>query len=218
MELDHDDTLATLRSIERVHVIGAGLKSGTPAFNAVHDISKMGWSPIPVHPRDAGGTIAGYPIRPLIDEGIEPDIIVLFLAPLTARALLRKLIMSNSAPPSLIWFQNGAEDDISEGWLNQAGWPYVKHDCIVRFMERNDLSREPNPVPWFRQVRDERESGCSIWTVHEYREHSAPPQSKLEWVGDLFELESSNALIPRYVRGLMGRNESLEQCGRRLAD
>ena len=89
---------------------------------------------------------------------------------------------------------------MSENWLHDAGWHFVKLDCIVRFMQRNNMTREPIQSPWFRQVRDEDNTGCSTWTVHEYREGSGPPDSKLEWVGDLQDLETSNAIVPRYIR------------------
>ena len=72
---------------------------------------------------------------------------------------------------------------MSENWLHDAGWHFVKLDCIVRFMQRNNMTREPIQSPWFRQVRDEDNTGCSTWTVHEYREgavHQIPNLSGLE--------------------------------------
>lgn len=217
MEIAKNTTSTAILSARRIHILGAGLNPEAPANNAVHDISKMGWSPVPVHPRHAGGSIAGYPIRPMIEEGIEPEIIVLFLAPLRARDAVRKLLLTNQGPPPLIWFQTGAEDEISENWLLDAGWHFVKLDCIVRFMRRNGMIREPTPRPWFRQVQDEDNTGCSIWTVHEYQEGCAPPESELEWVGDLQDLETSKAIVPRYIRSLVGEDEVLEACARRLA-
>ena len=74
------------------------------------------------------------------------------------------------------------------------------------------------PLPWFRQVIDSDESGCSIWTVHEFGESSDLPVSKVEWVGDLLELEQSNHIIPKYIRGLVNENADLENCARRLAN
>ena len=79
------------------------------------------------------------------------------------------------------------------------------------------MTREPTPRPWFRQVQDGDNTGCSIWTVHEYREGCAPPESKLEWVGDLRDLETSKAIVPRYIRSLVEEDEALEACARRLA-
>ena len=139
MEIAKNTTSTAILSARRIHILGAGLNPEAPANNAVHDISKMGWSPVPVHPRHAGGSIAGYPIRPMIEEGIDPEIIVLFLAPLRARDAVRKLLLTNQGPPPLIWFQTGAEDEISENWLLDAGWHFVKLDCIVRFMQRLSL-------------------------------------------------------------------------------
>ena len=217
MEVEKNRISAAVLSASRIHILGAGLNPKAPANRAVHDISEMGWSPVPVHPRHAGGSIGGYPIRPMIEEGIEPEIIVLFLAPLRARDAVRKLLLTSQGTPPLIWFQNGAEDEMSEHWLHEAGWHFVKLDCIVRFMQRNGMIREPIQSPWFRQVRDEDNTGCSIWTVHEYREGCAPPESKLEWVGDLQDLETSNAIVPRYIRSLVDEGEALEACARRLA-
>ena len=121
-----------------------------------------------------------------------------------------------SSPP-LIWFQPGAEDEISISWLEDAGWKFVYDDCIVRFIERNNLKRPKIYLPWFRQIIDEDESGCSIWTVHEVGEDSILPSTKVEWVGDLVELKQSNHIIPKYIRALVNDNESIEACARRLA-
>ncbi len=217
MEAGRSTISSAVLSASRVHILGAGLNPEAPANSAVHDISEMGWIPVPIHPRDAGGSIGGYPIRPMIEHGIKPEIIVLFLAPLRARDAVRKLLLTNQGTPPLIWFQNGAEDEMSENWLHDAGWHFVKLDCIVRFMQRNGMTREPIQSPWFRQVRDEDNTGCSTWTVHEYREGCAPPESKLEWVGDLQDLETSNAIVPRYIRSLVDEGEALEACARRLA-
>jgi len=37
-------------------------------------------------------------------------------------------------------------------------------------------------------------------------------------VVDLLELEQSNHIIPKYIRGLVNENENLENCARRLAN
>ena len=131
---------------------------------------------------------------------------------------LEKLLLKNLHHPPLIWYQPGAEDETSINWLEEAGWKVVYNDCIVRFLERNNMVISKIPLPWFRQVIDSDESGCSIWTVHEFGESSDLPVSKVEWVGDLLELEQSNHIIPKYIRGLVNENEDLENCARRLAN
>ena len=201
-----------------VHILGAGLNKQKPANNAVLDISARGWNPIPIHPRDAGGSIAGYPIRPDIEDGTEPEIVVLFLAPKRARDAVKKLLIRYYEKPPLIWFQPGSEDSISEDWLENAGWDQVKNDCIVRFIQRHDLSRKPQVIPWFKQTQSEDGSGCSVWTAHEFQENSGKPETELEWIGDLRDLEYSNMSIPNYIRNLRKEGESLEECARRLAN
>ena len=201
-----------------IHILGAGLNSERPAHSAVNDLSERGWNPIPIHPRDAGASISGYPIRPMIEDGIEPEIVVLFLAPERAREAVRKLLLRNYESHPLIWFQLGAEDSISEDWLQDAGWNFVKDDCIVRFVQRHDLFREPQVIPWFKQVQSDDDSGCSVWSVHEWQEHSDKSKTELEWIGDLRDLKNSNSSIPNYIRGLRNDGESLEACARRLAN
>jgi hypothetical protein len=154
----------------------------------------------------------------MIEDGIGPEIVVLFLAPERAREAIRKLLIRNYEFPPLIWFQLGAEDSISEDWLQDAGWKYVKDDCIVRFVQRHDLVREPQVIPWFKQVQSDDDSGCSVWIVHEWQENSEKSKTELEWIGDLRDLENSNSSIPNYIRGLRNEGESLEECARRLAN
>ena len=84
--------------------------------------------------------------------------------------------------------------------------------------ERNNLSVGQNPQPWFRQVIDNDDSGCSIWSVHEKGEDSALPETEVEWTGDLVDLEQSEHVIPKYIRGNMNFDEDLEKCARRLAN
>ena len=164
---DSNQLINLVSETKFVHILGAGLNSEKPANSAVKDLSERGWNPIPIHPKDAGASISGYPIRPMIEDGIGPEIVVLFLAPKRAREAIRKLLIRNYESPPLIWFQLGAEDDLSEDWLQNAGWKFVKDDCIVRFVQRHDLVREPQVIPWFKQVQSDDESGCSVWSVHE---------------------------------------------------
>ena len=215
---DSEQLINLVLQTKFVHILGAGLNSEKPANSAVKDLSERGWNPIPIHPKDAGASISGYPIRPMIEDGIRPEIVVLFLAPERAREAIRKLLIRNYEFPPLIWFQLGAEDGLSEDWLQDAGWNFVKDDCIVRFVQRHDLVREPQVIPWFKQVQSNDGSGCSAWSVHEWQENFEKSKTELEWIGDLRDLENSIASIPNYIRSLRNEGESLEECARRLAN
>ena len=216
--LDEESLVSAISDINSVHIIGAGLNKERTAHTAVGEISQRGWRVVPVHLRDAGATVSGSPIRPELEDGIELELVVLFLAPERAQKVVKKLLLKNLHHPPLIWYQPGAEDETSINWLEEAGWKVVYNDCIVRFLERNNMVISKIPLPWFRQVIDSDESGCSIWTVHEFGESSDLPVTKVEWVGDLLELEQSNHIIPKYIRGLVNENENLENCARRLAN
>ena len=216
--LDEESLVSAISDINSVHIIGAGLNKERTAHTAVGEISQRGWRVVPVHPRDAGATVSGSPIRSELEDGIELELVVLFLAPERAQKVVKKLLLKNLHHPPLIWYQPGAEDETSINWLEEAGWKVVYNDCIVRFLERNNMVISKIPLPWFRQVIDSDESGCSIWTVHEFGESSDLPVTKVEWVGDLLELEQSNHIIPKYIRGLVNENENLEDCARRLAN
>ena len=216
--LDEESLVSVISGINSIHIIGAGLNKERTAHTAVVEISQRGWRVVPVHPRDAGATVSGSPIRSKLEDGIELELVVLFLAPERAREVVKKLLLKNLHHPPLIWYQPGAEDETSINWLEEAGWKVVYNDCIVRFLERNNMVISKIPLPWFRQVIDSDESGCSIWTVHEFGESSDLPVTKVEWVGDLLELEQSNHIIPKYIRGLVNENENLEDCARRLAN
>ena len=216
--LDEESLVSAISDINSVHIIGAGLNKERTAHTAVGEISQRGWRVVPVHPRDAGATVSGSPIRSELEDGIELELVVLFLAPERAQKVVKKLLLKDLHHPPLIWYQPGAEDETSINWLEEAGWKVVYNDCIVRFLERNNMVISKIPLPWFRQVIDSDESGCSIWTVHEFGESSDLPVSKVEWVGDLLELEQSNHIIPKYIRGLVNENENLEDCARRLAN
>ena len=201
-----------------VYILGAGVNTQKPANTAVSDLSERGWNPIPIHPKDAGASIAGYPIRRSIEDGIPTEIVVLFLAPERAREAVKSLLLTKYYSSPLVWFQHGSEDDVAEGWLDDAGWDYVKDDCIVRFVLRHNLTRQPVIIPWFKQIQSDDDSGCSLWSVHEFQEDSEKSQTKLEWIGDLRDLEFSKLSIPNYIRSLRNEGESLEECARRLSN
>lgn len=215
---DEENLVSAISGINSIHIIGAGLNKERTAHTAVGEISQRGWRVVPVHPRDAGATVSGSPIRSKLEEGVDLELVVLFLAPERAQKVVKKLLLKNLNHPPLIWYQPGAADETSINWLEEAGWKLVYNDCIVRFLERNNMEISKLPLPWFRQVIDSDESGCSIWTVHEFGESSDLPVTKVEWVGDLLELEKSNHIIPKYIRGLVNEKENLEDCARRLAN
>jgi predicted CoA-binding protein len=201
-----------------IHILGAGLNKERTAHTAVSELATRGWRVVPIHPRDSGATISGIPIRNEIEDGVELELVVLFLAPERARNAVRKLLLKNLDNPPLVWFQPGAEDDTAINWLKDAGWHTIFDDCIVEYAERKELNRTPSLVPWFRQIQDTDDSGCSIWSVHEVEEDANLPVTELEWIGDLIDLQLSNQIIPKYIRGLKENNETIENCARRLAN
>ena len=80
MRLSDDHNLTSrITSSSVVHIYGAGLNQERPAHTAVKELSDRGWAIAPIHPRDGGATIDGFPIRPSLDEGVNPEIVVLFL-------------------------------------------------------------------------------------------------------------------------------------------
>ena len=216
--LDEESLVSVISGINSMHIIGAGLNRERTAHTAVVEISQRGWRVVPVHPRDAGATVSGSPIRSKLEDGIELELVVLFLAPERAREVVKKLLLKNLHHPPLIWYQPGAEDEIAINWLKEAGWITVYDNCLVKFAERRKLNRTPSLVPWFRQIQDTDDSGCSIWSVHEADEDSKLPKTTIEWIGDLIDLKSSKHTVPKYIRSLREGQESLEDCARRLAN
>lgn len=209
-------------SAKVVHIFGAGLDPEKPAHKAVHELSERGWAVAPIHPRDAGSTINGFPIRPGLDEGLVPEIVVLFLAPERARGVVRNLIINQDAENfPLVWFQHGAEDEDAIAALNEMGADYVIDDCIVVNSNTNDLRCKDSILPqtWCLQTASEDGDGCSVWTVHSSdSEGEVRITSELEWVGSLDDLSKSENTIPRYIRSLKQNNESLLELANRLAN
>ena len=76
-----------LSSVDVIHIYGAGLNTERPAHSAVSELKERGWAIAPIHITDGGGTIEGFPIRPKIDDGVIPKVVVLFLAPERSRML-----------------------------------------------------------------------------------------------------------------------------------
>lgn len=221
MRLENGETLHDIVSNSSViHIFGAGLNPEKPAHTAVKELSDRGWAIAPIHPRDAGATINGFPIRPKLDSGIVAEIIVLFLAPERAREVVRSLIINHSPDDfPLIWFQHGAEDEDSFCALDELGANYVANDCIVVNSNENDLKCANSILPqtWCLQVSSEDGDGCSVWSVHDTNsETEIIISTPLEWVGSLDELKNSQHTIPRYIRSLKKESESLIETAMRL--
>lgn len=205
-----------------IHIFGAGTNSEKPAHKAVHELSARGWAVAPIHPKNAGATINGFPIRPALDSGVAPEIVVLFLAPERARSVVRSLILSQDHSQfPLVWFQHGAEDEDAISTLEEMGANYVIDDCIVVNSNTNDLTCNDSILPqtWCLQIASEDGDGCSVWSVHSSESAQfGVPKTELEWVGSLAELEVSQHTIPRYIRSLQQENESLVEVANRLAN
>ena len=223
MRLSDGEVLTSrITSSSTVHIYGAGLNKERPAHTAVKELSDRGWAIAPIHPKDGGATIDGFPIRPGLDEGIIPEIVVLFLAPERARAIVRNLIIridKDNFP--LIWFQLGAEDGQAIEALEEMGVSYVFDDCLVRYCDRHSIecSNSILPQQWCLQTASEDGDGCSVWSVHSTDSADlSRPSKALEWVGSLEELEISETTIPKYIRSLQKENESLLTLATRLAN
>ena len=205
-----------------IHIFGAGVNPEKPAHKAVHELSARGWAVAPIHPRDAGATINGFPVRPSLDDGVSPEIVVLFLAPERARGVVRSLILSqdhNQFP--LVWFQHGAEDEDAISALEEMGADYVADDCIVVNSNTNDLQCENSILPqtWCLQIASEDGDGCSVWSVYSTESTNLGiPTTQLEWVGSLDELQKSQHSIPRYIMSLKESDESVFELSNRLAN
>ena len=210
-----------LSSTEVFHIYGAGLNTQRPAHSAVSELQGRGWAVAPIHPNDGGATIEGFPIRPKLDDGVIPKVVVLFLAPERSRAVVRNLIVRFERDVfPLVWFQLGAEDEPSRQALEEMGVPYIEHDCLVRFTERHSLNCNSSPLPqqWCLQTASEDGDGCSVWSIHSSASASlSRPSQSLEWVGSLEDLAQSNHTIPRYVRSLKNSDETLQSLALRLS-
>ena len=223
MRLSDGEILTSrITSSSTVHIYGAGLNKERPAHTAVKELSDRGWAIAPIHPKDGGATIDGFPIRPGLDEGIIPEIVVLFLAPERARAVVRNLIIrldKDNFP--LIWFQLGAEDDDAISALEDMEVDYVFDDCLVRYCDRYDLmcSESILPQKWCLQTASEDGDGCSIWSVHSTDfANLQRPKEALEWVGSIVDLANSEHTIPRYIRSLSQKDETLYELSLRLSN
>lgn len=220
--VDGTELHAKITASSVIHIFGAGVNPEKPAHKAVHELSARGWAVAPIHPRDAGATINGFPIRPSIDNGISPEIVVLFLAPERARGVVRSLILSQDHDQfPLVWFQHGAEDEDAISALEEMGADYVIDDCIVVNSNTNDLKCENSILPqtWCLQMASEDGDGCSVWSVHSTDSTNLGiPSTLLEWVGSLQELQKSQHTIPRYIRSLNQEGQNLLDLVKKLAN
>ena len=212
---ERDAWLADVRS---VHIIGAGLRQDRPAHQAFHDAGHLGYRMVPVHPRDAGNTLLGRPIRshPWLDE--EPELFVLFLSPERVIGQLRSWLLEGRMIP-FIWLQPGAESDDVVEFLESANIGHSIGRCWVVTVRDGDIrcSNSIEEQKWYLQTTSLDGSACSIWRTFEFGEEHTLTEP-LEWVGDSTDLSRSNETIPRYIRSLTGNDESLEQAALRLAN
>lgn len=216
----HPAIYETVRDAQSIHILGAGMNPQRPAHQAIHDLDGRGWRLVPIHPNDAGGSILGRPIRPRIEKGVEPQIVVFFLAPERAKkAVLELMVRFPISEMPLLWFQPGSEHEEVLEMLNEADITHIVDDCIVRFVQRHHLkSAEPYlNEEWYLQTASSEGNGCSVWEVHGRNSAVSPPAEALEWVGDLDDLRVSEHTIPRYIRSLKHPDESLTEAAQRLA-
>lgn len=212
---ERDAWLADVRS---VHIIGAGLRQDRPAHQAFHDAGHLGYRMVPVHPRDAGNTLLGRPIRshPWLDE--EPELFVFFLSPERVIGQLRSWLLEGRTIP-FIWLQPGAESDDVVELLESANIGHSIGRCWVVTVRDGNIrcSNSIEEQKWYLQTTSLDGSACSIWRTFEFGEEHTLTEP-LEWVGDSIDLSRSNETIPRYIRSLKGNDESLEQAALRLAN
>ena len=206
-----------LQTVQTVHVLGAGLRSDRPAHQAFHDAGHLGYRMVPVHPKDAGNTLLGRPIRNQPWQSSEPELFVLFLSPDRVLDSLRQWLLQGRTIP-FIWLQPGAErEDVIE-FLDAAEIPYSQGRCwVVTVTEANLVCLNPkDDTPWFLQTMAQDGSECSLWRRFDSGA-SHTLDEPLEWVGDLYDLEGSDETIARYIRSLRQEDETLEQAATRLS-
>ena len=219
--MSSDEVLSnTLLSSASIHIFGSGLNTETPANKAIHDLSGKGWRLVPLHLNDAGSSIANFPIRKEIDEGIIPEIVVLFLAPQRALSIVKQFLFKFQGPEfPLIWFQRGAKNEEATSMLEDIGAKFIVDDCIVEYINRNSLVKSPKvaTLPWYRQTKDLSKDGCSVWSAFSGTEINTSFDGEFEWAGDLWDLEVSQHIIPRYIRSMRKEEETLEELALRLS-
>ena len=94
-------------------------------------------------------------------------------------------------------------------------------DGLVRYCDRYDLmcSESNLPQKWCLQTASEDGDGCSIWSVHSTDSANLQrPKEALEWVGSIDDLANSEHTIPRYIRSLSQKDETLYELSLRLSN
>ena len=128
----HPAIAGILRSATSIHILGAGLNAEKPAHRAIHDLDGRGWRLVPVHPKDAGGAILGRPIRPSLEEGVVPEVVVFFLAPERAKQAVMELTVRYGVDAMpLLWFQPGSEHEDVLEMLNESGILHIVDDLSL---------------------------------------------------------------------------------------
>ena len=206
-----------LKSITTVHLIGAGLNTERPAHRAFYDAGDRGFRMIPVHPKDAGSTILGRPIRSNPWGSENPELFVFFLSASSVIVELRKWLIKGRNIP-FIWLQPGAESPELEEFLSTSKIKYSTGRCWVVTVNKEDIICN-NPIPeqpWCLQTTSVDGSNCSNW--HHFSAGSDHVRNApLEWVGDILDLQDGNEIIPRYIRSLVNEGETLEEASIRLS-
>ena len=206
-----------LRNVRTVHIIGAGLNPERPAHRAFHDAGDKGFRMVPVHPKDAGSTILGRPIRPHPWASEDPELFVFFLSATSVLQELRKWLIEGRNIP-FIWLQPGAESPELEEFLSDSGIDYSVGRCWVVTVDEESLTCA-HPLPeqaWCLQTTSTDGSDCSTWQ-HFPAGSDHTRDAPLEWVGDLIDLQESDEVIPRYIRSLIKEGETLEEASIRLS-
>ena len=219
MAQDSEYITDLLLESDSIHIIGCGLNQDRPAHKSIHDLNNRGWRLVPIHLKDSGATVNYRPIRKEIDEGVVPEVVVLFLAPERALNLIKQLFFRYSKLDfPLIWFQHGAKSKDAVEMIKEAGIKFVVDDCIVEYITRNELKKPSKDLPpWYRQTKSLDDDGCSIWEVFDGKTNVNLPKGELEWAGDILDLEMSQHIIPRYIRSMQTEQETLHELALRLS-
>ena len=172
---------------------------------------------VPVHPKDAGSTILGRPIRSHPWASEDPELFVFFLSATSVLQELRKWLIEGRNIP-FIWLQPGAESPELEEFLSDSGIDYSVGRCWVVTVNEESLTCA-HPLPeqaWCLQTTSTDGSDCSTWQ-HFPAGSDHVREAPLEWVGDLIDLQESDEVIPRYIRSLVKEGETLEEASIRLS-
>ena len=158
---------------------------------------------VPVHPKDAGSTILGRPIRSHPWASENPELFVFFLSATSVLQELRKWLIEGRNIP-FIWLQPGPESPELEEFLSDSGMDYSVGRCwVVTVNEENltcahPLQNKPGVCKRLRPMAVIARLGNTSLRVP-----TTLLDAPLEWVGDLIDLQESDEMIPRYIRSLV---------------